>query len=682
LFVTGAAERALAIDCSGCHGNKSLSDFRPVDSPYRNITTGGFRGNHQNHLTPGIGALSCIKCHPGASEYSTKHRNGQIEISANINNSPLTATYRNGSTAFPQRSTPKLGRCNNVNCHFEQDTPTWGGAAFTIPDGCANCHGMPPSGGTSGADGSHTRHNDYYPGSAGCSTCHPGHTSFGHATSAGRAVIVTPKDLASGASGNYSGPTNDYLPSQNNRFGVCTNMYCHSNGTSLSSGITPNVTTPEWGSPSLTCISCHASPPDYVNGTLKTNSHQVQAHLLNCSVCHQATTTNGSAISSTANHVNGIYTVTPDRFTSMTYTYSPTGSSCSNTSCHAAPAGARKWGALPGDCNGCHESPPDSPSHVKHFSGTALQASYTSVSIAGDSSVGYLFNCANCHPRDPIFHRDGTVQVELHDPAAPAGSVKLLNPSAAQYASGSSTLFDSRNYAYTNGTCSNVYCHSYNSFTTPTDCVFTNQSGANVCDNYAQANLQVTRIYRDVTWNSSLPNDCSGCHANAPRSDFMNNDGMTGDSHAWGTPSGIEQGHFNKEFIDINPTTCSYCHNDTVKTVSKWWRPGLENPPYYTHFSSVPISGFAKHVNGRNDVAFEKSKPYTMEHGSLYDPTALVRTDFSLTSATYVPETKTCNSVSCHLDQTSVKWGKTYRGYKAWEGYDNVCLECHSTGYY
>jgi hypothetical protein len=192
--------------------------------------------------------------------------------------------------------------------------------------------------------------------------------------------------------------------------------------------------------------------------------------------------------------------------------------------------------------------------------------------------------------------------------------------------------------------------------------------------------LFTARVYRDVTWNSTLPKDCSGCHANAPRSDYTNNDGMTGDSHAWGTPNGIEQGHFNKEWFDMNPVTCNYCHNDTVKADSRLWRPGPDSPPYYTNFSSVPIANFAKHVNGRNDIAFEKSKPFAMVRQDFYGNS--IRTDFSLTSATYVPETKTCNSVACHLDQTSVKWGKTYRGYKAWEGYDNVCLECHSTGYY
>jgi hypothetical protein len=41
--------------CYDCHGSPTTAagggnDLRPVDSTYRNITTGGFVGNHQTHI--------------------------------------------------------------------------------------------------------------------------------------------------------------------------------------------------------------------------------------------------------------------------------------------------------------------------------------------------------------------------------------------------------------------------------------------------------------------------------------------------------------------------------------------------------------------------------------------------------------------------------------------------------
>lgn len=171
------SEALASLMCFDCHGTKITQDNRPVDSPYRNISTGGFRGNHKNHL--GYGAIpgSCQKCHPGSAGFVSGHRDGQIKISGNINSSPLVTTYNNTTTAFPQRAVyavttsasqqntyPALGTCNNVNCHFENPTPVWGTDALTFPNDCSRCHGTPPSSGATGAAGSHGRHDVYYGG--------------------------------------------------------------------------------------------------------------------------------------------------------------------------------------------------------------------------------------------------------------------------------------------------------------------------------------------------------------------------------------------------------------------------------------------------------------------------------------------------------------------------------------
>jgi len=36
------------------------------------------------------------------------------------------------------------------------------------------------------------------------------------------------------------------------------------------------------------------------------------------------------------------------------------------------------------------------------------------------TAVAYQFGCGNCHPLNNAMHRDGILQVELYNPAAPS----------------------------------------------------------------------------------------------------------------------------------------------------------------------------------------------------------------------------------------------------------------------
>lgn len=932
LLCIAASGNVEAIECHQCHGTDNPPDYRPLDSPSRNYLTGGFKGNHRTHMGSDARPSSCAPCHPGSGDYQTSHSNNIIDLSPAINSSPLPAVYRNGTTAIPQTSAPKLGSCSNVNCHFERETPAWGSAPLALPEGCRICHGSPPEGGDTGPAGSHALHDLYFPGITGCKQCHADHAHdtapFAHATSAGRRnLAVRIQNVYTSVKASYSGPTDDYLPkSGNNMFGNCANVYCHSagtgrsafapnvtptwgtplpadcsgchggdyrsgielatgshtihmgrdyygqyiydcstchsatasdsrtigtrsnhtngkidvvmksgfggtysatghepgaavgfcsnvychsnvqpdggvggptvyaaptwgqansvncggchagdgghahggakistgshgrhlvyaftttgnatkcmichkytnlpfqsgcftgeygntvchtgagakhsnglidvridpvfgnisaymgspapgngysncvntychsNGTSVATGTIPANTTTGWGSGSLACDACHGIPPGYVSGAAKANSHGKHA-AYSCARCHYGTTTTGTTITGFTSHVNKAYDVSGAPGTTFTYTFAATGGSCSTISCHGG--GSATWGTtLP--CNSCHDAPPRTPAHLVHFSGTADQAAYGDTRSTQDfapTATGYLMNCGNCHPLDRSRHGNGIVDVELFNPLSPQGSLKARNPATAAYSNGTTVHTDSRGMTYTNGTCSNIYCHSYTEWATPVDCVFTNESGSRYCDAYASAHVQATRVYRSPVWNSQLAPNCTGCHANGPRTTFQTNDGMTGDSHAWGNPWNYEQGHFNKEWFDMTPVTCNYCHNDTIKEDGKWWR---EPSPYYTYFSSARIANFSKHVNGTKDVAFEKTKPWTMVYAGWTEGTQ-TRT-FDLSTASYAPETRTCTNVSCHRLQTSVTWGKPYRGYKAWDGIDYVCVECH-----
>jgi predicted CxxxxCH...CXXCH cytochrome family protein len=119
---------------------------------------------------------------------------------------------------------------------------------------------------------------------------------------------------------------------------------------------------------------------------------------------------------------------------------------------------------------------------------------------------------ASCRRQEPV--RSDCLRID--GPQAPVGSLKAMNPSSAAYVAGPTPLTDDRGLPYTNGTCSSVYCHSYNNWTT-TALVPEN-------DPNWQTKVVVTRIYRSVTWGGA-PLGCSGCHGNPTQTAYPANDG-------------------------------------------------------------------------------------------------------------------------------------------------------------
>jgi predicted CxxxxCH...CXXCH cytochrome family protein len=297
-------------------------------------------------------------------------------------------------------------------------------------------------------------------------------------------------------------------------------------------------------------------------------------------------------------------------------------------------------------CSGCHDSPPATASHLKHFSGTLAQAAYGDIRIAQDfttNATGYIMGCGNCHPMDPTKHGNGVVDVELYNPLAAVGSLKALNPYFAEYSPGGTVLTDSRGLHYTNGKCSSVYCHSYNESTTTEPIPDSDPDW--------QTKTVTTRVYKAVTWGGTL--DCSGCHGNPTQTSYLTNDGGAGDSHSWMDQYGYQNLHtYNMGYA---PVSCKNCHNDTVKQSNTYTEDGMG----VRTLSNVPISNFSKHVNGIKDVSFDKQNPF------------VYKTSMSLTNATYDQGTNTCSNVSCHIKQTPVKWGTPYRWYY------NECDVCH-----
>jgi predicted CxxxxCH...CXXCH cytochrome family protein len=447
LLIAWVTTAPAALQCNGCHGTLIPSDYRPLDNSYRDFLTGGFQGNHRTHLDTDSTAGTCAICHPGSSTFTSDHRDGNIKISNHINESPLITPYNNRTSAWPQTAIPSLESCQNVNCHFETRTPAWGSNSSPIT--CGTCHGAPPSGTDSppggGAAGSHAKHDQYYPGTNNCKKCHTNNTTFEHAFSAGKRELgISFAEAPNNGNGSYNGPLDDYLPSQNNVFGTCSDTYCHSPGNKASNFTAPNQTA-TWGG-TLGCAGCHAAIPD-------TGSHtrHVGAFSVSCHKCHAATVTSATTISSTTFHLNRQVDIAFNSSTTAsagTYNGTPQPgdafSTCSNVYCHSDGSSVASgivpsttsptWGTSSTiSCSGCHNFPPAYPN------GTPKANSHT-------KHAGLGYGCNTCHAGTTA---DGTT---------------ISNPSLhanAQYNLSAGTGVSFRyTFAASGGTCSDISCHN------------------------------------------------------------------------------------------------------------------------------------------------------------------------------------------------------------------------------
>ena len=620
---TGAAE---AMECYQCHGTQTPPDYRPLDSQQRDPASGGFRGNHRTHLTDNASPRHCSVCHPDSDGYTSSHRNGFIDISPAINGSPLPAVYRNGTTAIPQTSAPNNGSCTNVNCHFERETPQWGSSSLTMPQGCTICHGSPPHGGNSGLEGSHGAHDLYFPGVSGCAWCHADHAvepaPFAHATSVQRRpLVVRLHSIYTSATGEYSGPVDDYLPSQSNIFGNCTNIYCHSKGTGKT-GFAPNVL-PIWGvSLPDDCSGCHGG--DYGSGIeIASGSHTIHVgrdfygqYIYECTTCHNATASGSRSITQRENHVNGRIDVEMSPIFGGSYStngHEPgeAAGSCQNVFCHSdvQPNGGYggptvyktpAWGSGTVNCGGCHVGDGghghggakiSTGSHTKHLTyaftttGNTVKCmichKYTNQPFQTSCFSGPYGNTV-CHWGTGAKHANGEIDVRL-DPV-------FGNMSAYQ---------GSRSPGNGYSTCVNTYCHS---------------TGASIATNQVPASTT-------TSWGSG-PITCASCHGNPP-------------SYTSGSPKANSHGkHASYAY------GCNRCHYGTTTT-------------------GTAITDTTKHVN----LSYTISAPSG----------AFINYSFARTGGT-------CTANSCHNDGTGVVTGVLITKSATWGSPPYYqCTGCHNS---
>ncbi|MBI5632334.1 MAG: CxxxxCH/CxxCH domain-containing protein [Nitrospirae bacterium] len=383
-----------------CHGNYPGSGkntpvtFNSGSAPCGSChnasnTTTPASGKHDKHASSAYYEFTCTLCHKdivgGSSPegYTIADRSRHVNGYVDYNFDPTDPKVAGGTysiatgTAAPSNGTvPRaFGSCSNIYCHSNvqpeggvggpsgYSNPSWDSAGTAACGSChAGGHGAPLG------TGSHTAHlnytltttADYYK----CGICHKWNTASSlNSCGTCHNFVITPEyprhanyQIELIFDSTFGDPTYNGSFAPGNGYSSCSNTYCHSNGTSISTGAIPANTTPNWGSGSLACNSCHGYAPAYDNGSPKANSHGIHvAHSVgDCSNCHYATTTNGTIIADKTRHVNKVYDLQAKPGYSFVYSYAADGGTCTTNACH----GDAKWGSLDAPtgsgCISCH----------------------------------------------------------------------------------------------------------------------------------------------------------------------------------------------------------------------------------------------------------------------------------------------------------------------------------------
>ena len=303
---------------------------------------------------------------------------------------------------------------------------------------CAACHGNPPvdAGGLihpyadqpapvasgSYSAGAHSKHATPSGQNYGCSVCHysgmsassgqmiggtnngngllqmgfaipmPGGTTADGGTYDGISGLAYPYEATNGTTVTTGGTQ------------TCSSIYCHSDGTAVSTGAALTDASPAWDTPGpLDCATCHGYPPSYANGQPKANSHMAPGHNVQCNVCHSATTSDGTTIENPAKHANAVYNVLPaDASVDFSYAYDAGGGTCSVVVCHGGLD--LQWGAvITGlSCELCHTGrttahmATDGSGHPVPDTCTSCHTQYASTSHAG-TPRNLSNSCGSCH---------------------------------------------------------------------------------------------------------------------------------------------------------------------------------------------------------------------------------------------------------------------------------------------
>lgn len=335
------------VSCTSCHG------YPP----------GYINGDPKANSHSAHAVRSCDTCH-----YATTTNGTSITSKVNHVNKQYDVVPRAG-ISFNYSFSASGGSCSNSYCHSTGQgisdptqppaftTPAWNDPASGA---CGTCHNLGSHAGGWGSPmstGSHSAHFRYdysfgtspsncqvchYVAGGSCSLCHPDGAAYDDRNAYSRNAAnhvnnLIDVDFFAAITGSTASYTGDRVPGT--PFGSCSNVYCHSDGTSRVTGVIPANTSPVWGTVgTLACNACHGFPPGYSSGLPKGNSHASHASYT-CAQCHSTTTMDGTSITNYLNHVNQSYDVYPLAGKYFTYAYG----TCSQISCHGNTSA--EWGA-------------------------------------------------------------------------------------------------------------------------------------------------------------------------------------------------------------------------------------------------------------------------------------------------------------------------------------------------
>ncbi len=691
--------------CNACHGAAftSFSSVSKKGAHKQHYETNNFSTYIQapgNYGTAGLYQFACASCHaaPAAHAdltYPTSFGVAQVYFGYTsagkkpaYNYGAATAGTDSGTFTWTAGGSTS---CNNTYCHSNgrggvaATAINWGSPEGALGANCQGCHGNETNASTlSGRHDSHVANaSANYSGMAfKCADCH------GKTITNANNRTLTDKRLHVNKFADYSGIRAGKQSSYNKGTGVCSGIYCHSDG----KGAT--VATPAWTATAapLACNGCHAN-------TSPSHPAHVVTNNITCNKCHNVTAASNTALQTgTTSHINGTYNVNgvDVKFASFSSawkaTYSAAGKTCSTIYCHSDGHGTYQtptWGTTL-TCNSCHPFSALSAGHAKHIdlTQTSVFYTYTANRSSGDeglSTAVYRFGCSNCHPTDEAtYHTNGTVDVTIK-PATGAGALrnKNVNITADGINVAGSHVFKTGSTL----TCDNVYCH-------------TNGYAANT-------------NWNNVTpaWTGSFANAdrCANCHGNSPNVTIAGSPAHTAHvvgihaddifsgvigklSAGTGGTGGNTTAASHGSAVQATTINCNICHNTTVTYARNDRNPSCSTTGCHaTPTNMAQINNRANHVNGRVDVSFQNiaivskaqlrsvsfsdytaaggywtrnggATPHYKDGGLAYDTAKSALNTATMWNST----TDTCSNVACHMGK-SVVWNSTL-----------TCQGCHS----